>query len=423
MSIDRKKTIVVTGIGTINPLGNDIKTTWNKILKGISGIERITTFDPDHYGLGSKVAGEVKNFEPMSFYPDGVKSKAKRFDPFIHYAQAATLQALDQSRLNIANESERIGIAIGSGIGGMHVNRNQAGIFFNKGAKRISPFYIPSFIGNMAAGFLSIIHNIKGPNVSLQTACATGNHSIIMAKMIIESEMADVMITGATEGIIEPLSMAGFDSMRALSRNFNDHPQVSSRPYDKERDGFVMGEGAGILVLESLEHAQSRGANIICELVGSGMSGDAYDIVMPCSDGDGAYRAMKNAIDDAKISSKDVRYINAHGTSTPLGDIAEAKAIKRLMGENSKNYYVGSTKSMSGHLIGAASAFEAIISILSLTHNIIPPNINIFDFDETTELNLEVINTQPIETELNYVMSNSFGFGGHNSSVIFKKYS
>lgn len=414
--------VVVTGLGTVNPVGNDVSTTWDRILKGVSGIERVRAFNPDEFGFKSQVAGEVKDFDYPEHYPESFRGKAKRMERFVHFAQASLNEALKNAGLSTSEFNERVGIILGTGIGGMNTNREQAKIFFNKGAKRISPFYIPAFIGNMAAGFLSIVNGIKGPNVSIQTACTSANHAISMAKMIIQSGMADVIISGGTEAIVEPLTIAGFDNMKALSSSFNNAPATSSRPYDKSRDGFVMAEGSAVLILESLEHAQKRNANILCEIVANGMSGDAYDIVMPCSDGDGAYRSMISAVKQAGINAEELNYINAHGTSTPLGDLAETQAINRMMNNKKSGYHVGSTKSMTGHLIGAASAIEAVVSVLAIKHQVIPANINIFDFDEKTELTKDIINTEVIKTKVKYVMSNSFGFGGHNCSLIFKEF-
>lgn len=425
-----KEKIVVTGLGTVNALGNNIYDSWDKLINGESGVDIIKSYNVDDYPYASKVAGEVKNIykddgklDFKKIYPEEFINKAQKLDIFVHFAQMALNQALEQSKIKTNEiDPERIGIVLGCGIGGMNIHNKQSRVFHTKQNHAVTPYYIPSFIGNMAAGFLSIVHNIKGPNLSVQTACASSNHALSMSKLILESDMADIIVSGGTEGIIEPLTISGFNSMKALSSSYNDAPKTASRPFDKGRDGFVIGEGSGILVLEKYSHAKKRNANILCELVGTGMSGDANHIVQPCVDGDGAFRAMRAAIKGAGITPEEIDYINCHGTSTPPGDIAEARAINKVMGGRKKGYNIGSTKSMTGHPIGAASAIEAIFSIMCLQKDIIVPNINIFNSDEKIEINSDIINLEIIEKKLEYVMSNSFGFGGHNSSIIFKKY-
>ena len=409
------KRIVVTGTGTVNPLGNSVKETWASASNGISGIGNITRFDASH--LQAKVAGEVKDFDYRNVFSDEALKTANRMDPFVHYAAAAVSEALEKSGLEVQKEPERIGICISSGMGGMPTQHKNSEALVTKGARRVSPFYIPAAIGNIASGFLSIIHGMKGPNLSMQTACATANHSLISAYLIIQAGMADAMVTGGSEAAIIELGVAGFANMRALSTNFNDEPQRASRPYDVDRDGFVMAEGAGAIIIEELEHAKARGAEILCEIKSIGMSGDAYDLVMPEPEGKGAYQSMKMAVERGKLATEDLHYINTHGTSTPLGDVAEANAVYKIIGGKEANINVTSTKSMHGHLLGATAAVEGIICIEAICNGVVPPSINIESLDDEVPLNC--INTQPVEREIRYALSNSFGFGGHNSSVLF----
>jgi 3-oxoacyl-[acyl-carrier-protein] synthase II len=412
-----KRRVVITGIGTINPLGNNVPETWEKVKAGISGIDKITKFDVSTFS--SKVAGEVKAFQYRNIYSEENVKTAKHLEYFVHYAEAAVQEALAHSGLDISKEPDRIGICIGSGIGGINTQFDNSAALVGKGHRRVSPYYIPACIGNIASGFISIIHGIRGPNFSMQTACATANHSLGTAFMVIRSGMAEVMVTGGTEASIMPLSFAGFCNMHALSTKYNDTPQRASRPFDRDRDGFVMGEGAGVLIIEEYEHAKKRGANVLCEVLGVGMSGDAYDLVNPEPDGKGAYQSMKQALEIAGISSDEIGYINAHGTSTPVGDVAECKAIARLLNGRNKGVCVGSTKSLHGHLLGATAGLEAIICIKTILEGYIPANINIDNLDP--EITLTCINREPVKMSVNVALSNSFGFGGHNSTLLLRK--
>jgi 3-oxoacyl-[acyl-carrier-protein] synthase II len=412
-----KKRIVITGMGTVNPLGNNVIDTWNKVKAGKSGIRKITKFDVS--GFSSHVAGEVPDFEFRKFYNEEHAKTAKRLDPFVHYAEAATQEALAQSGLKIENEPDRVGISIGSGVGGIYAHMDNSIALTTKGNRRVSPYFIPACIGNIAAGLISIVHGIKGPNLSMQTACATANHSLGTAWMLIQSGMADVMISGGAEATVMPLAFAGFCNMHAMSTKFNAEPERASRPFDRDRDGFVMGEGAGVLIVEELEHAKKRGAPILCEVLGVGMSGDAYDLVNPHPEGTGALQSMRQAISLGGISADAINYINAHGTSTPVGDVAECQAIAKLLGGRNKGVYVGSTKSMHGHLLGATAGLEAIICIKVLEEGLVPPNINIDNLEPA--IALTCINTEPVKAEVNVALSNSFGFGGHNSTLVLRK--
>ena len=409
------KRVVVTGMGTVNPLGNSVKETWEHASNGISGIDTITKFDASH--LQARIAGEVKNFDYRTVFSEEALKTANRMDPFVHYAAAAIDEALGQSGLDIQKEPDRIGSCVSSGMGGMPSQHKNSEALVTKGARRVSPFYIPAAIGNIASGFLSIIYGIKGPNLSMQTACATANHSLITASLIIQAGMAEVMISGGTEAAIIELGVAGFANMRALSTNYNDEPQRASRPYDVDRDGFVMAEGAGVIIIEDFEHAKARGAEILCEIRSIGMSGDAYDLVIPEPGGEGAYRSMKMAVDRGKMATEEIHYINTHGTSTPLGDVAEANAVYKIISGHEENINVSSTKSMHGHLLGATAAVEGIICIEAIRNGVVPPSINIDNLD--SEVPLSCINTEPVEREIRNALSNSFGFGGHNSSVVF----
>jgi 3-oxoacyl-[acyl-carrier-protein] synthase II len=409
------KRIVITGTGTVNPLGNNVKDTWEMASNGRSGIAKITGFDASH--LQVDIAGEVKGFDRTEHFSEALAKTAKRMDPFVHYGAAAVKQALAKSGLEIAKEAERIGISFSSGMGGMTSQHENSAALATKGSRRVSPFYVPAAIGNIAAGLLSMEHGIKGPNLSLQTACATSNHSLISAFLIIQAGMADVMVAGGAEAAVIELGVAGFANMRALSTNFLDTPEKASRPYDVDRDGFVIAEGAGALIVEELEHAKARGAEILCEITGVGMSGDAHDLVMPDPEGTGAYRSMQMAVDNAGISAAAIDYINTHGTATPLGDIAESKAVQKLLGGNEENAHVSSTKAMHGHILGATAAVEGIICIEAIRNGVVPPSINIDNLDP--EIPLSCINTEPVEKPINCAISNSFGFGGHNSTVMY----
>ncbi|MEA1910740.1 MAG: beta-ketoacyl-ACP synthase II [Spirochaetota bacterium] len=410
------KRVVLTGMGTVNPLGMNVADTWKKVIAGESGIGPITHFDASN--LPTKIAGEIKDFDYKQYYSEEHLKSAKRADLFVHYAVASMKEALESSGVDIKKDPDRIGISMGSGIGGLQVQADNAIALANKGPRRVSPFYIPMSIGNIAAGFISMIYGFRGPNLSTQTACATANHGIGIAMMLIKAGMADVMFAGGTEGTVVELALAGFSNMRAISSR-NDDPKTASRPFDKDRDGFVMSEGSSILVLEDYDHAKARGANIICEIASIGMSGDAYDFVAPDPEGGGALLSMKMALSQSGIKSEEIDYINMHGTSTPVGDIAESKAVYKLLNGKQDNISVGSTKSMHGHLLGATAGLEAIICAMAIKDGKIPANINIENLDP--EIPLTCINTDVVEKDVKVVMSNSFGFGGHNSTLILKK--
>lgn len=413
-----KRRVVITGVGAVSPLGNSVKESWENAKNGRSGIDRISHFDPELYG--SKVAGEIRNFDMLSHYNDDFRKTAKRMDPFVHYVSAATKEALGQSGLPIKDNPFKVGVAVGSGIGGLVTQQQNGAGLANRGPKGVSPMYIPAMIGNIAAGIISMEHGIMGPNLATQTACATANHAMAVAYMMIQAGMLDAVVTGGTEDSVVEIAVAGFSNMRALSTKYNDAPQAASRPYDKGRDGFVIAEGAGVLILEEYEHAVKRGAPILAELASIGMSGDAYDLVVPHPEGAGALYSMQMAVDGAGITAGDIDYINAHGTSTPLGDIAESKAIYKLLKGDESRVTVGSTKGMHGHLLGATAALEAILCVQAIQEGIIPPNINIDEFDPGVALKPETINTQPLEKKVNVALSNSFGFGGHNSTIVLK---
>lgn len=412
-----KRRVVITGLGIISPVGNTVPDAWNNVVAGKSGITRITRFDASAFA--SQIAGEVKDFD-ITHYLSG--KDARRMDIFIHYGMAAGIQAVRDAGLgDIAGghlDAERIGVNIGSGIGGLSMIEDTHNIYHAGGPRKISPFFIPSTIINMIAGNLSIMFGFKGPNLAIVTACTTATHCIGDSARLIEYGDVDVMVAGGAESCVTPLALGGFASARALSTR-NDDPVTASRPWDKGRDGFVLGEGAGILVLEEMEHAKRRGAKIYAELAGFGMSADAYHMTAPCEDGEGAARCMTNALRNAGMNAAEVDYINAHGTSTPLGDLAETVAVKRCFGEHAKKLVVNSTKSMTGHLLGAAGGVEAIFSALAIHHQIAPPTINIFDQDPACDLDY-VPNTAR-KMKIDVAMSNSFGFGGTNGTLIFRK--
>ena len=410
-----EKRVVITGVGTVNPLGKNVADTWNKVLEKKSVIGKITRFDASN--LPCQIAAEIKDFDYKQYYTEDQLKMSKRMDPFCHYAVAAMKEAWESSGVKI-DDPYRIGIIVGTGIGGLTTQHENSVALATKGPRRISPFYIPLSIGNIASGYLSMIYGVKGPNLSVQTACATANHALITSSLLIKAGMADVMFAGATEATITELAMGGFANMHAVSTR-NDSPETASRPFDKDRDGFVMGEGSGIFCLEDYEHAKKRGANILCELISTGLSGDAYDLVAPDPEGKGAYASMKMAVENGNIDVGKIDYINTHGTSTPVGDIAESKAILKLLTKGEDNVCVGSTKSIHGHLLGAAAAIEGIICIMAIKNGKVPANINIFNRDP--EITLKSINTDIIEKDVKIAISNSFGFGGHNSSVVFGK--
>ncbi|SCX58506.1 MULTISPECIES: beta-ketoacyl-ACP synthase II [Nitrosospira] len=412
-----KRRVVITGLGMISPVGNTVSDAWTNVLAGKSGITRITRFDASTFA--SQIAGEVKDFDVTEYLS---AKDARRMDIFIHYGMAAAIQAVRDAGIDdIANTSldaERVGVNIGSGIGGLPMIEATHDVFHAGGPRKISPFFIPSTIINMIAGNLSIMFGFKGPNLAIVTACTTATHCIGDSARLIEYGDVDVMVAGGAESCVTPLAIGGFASARALSTR-NDDPVTASRPWDKGRDGFVLGEGAGILVLEELEHAKRRGAKIYAELAGFGMSADAYHMTAPSEDGEGAARCMNNALRNAGMNSTEVDYINAHGTSTPLGDIAETVAVKRCFGEHAKKLVVNSTKSMTGHLLGAAGGIEAIFSALALYHQVAPPTINIFDQDP--QCDLDYVPNTARKMEINAAMSNSFGFGGTNGTLVFRK--
>ncbi|PTR14651.1 MULTISPECIES: beta-ketoacyl-ACP synthase II [unclassified Nitrosospira] len=409
-----KRRVVITGMGIISPVGNTIPNAWANVLAGKSGVGRITRFDASAFA--SQIAGEVKDFDVTDYL--SVKD-ARRMDVFIHYGMAAAIQAVKDAGIEDArHDAERIGVNIGSGIGGLSMIEATHDAYHSGGPRKISPFFIPSTIINMIAGNLSIMFGFKGPNLAIVTACTTATHCIGDSARMIEYGDADVMVAGGAESCVTPLAIGGFASARALSTR-NDDPATASRPWDKDRDGFVLGEGAGILVLEEMEHATRRGAKIYAELAGFGMSADAYHMTAPCEDGEGAARCMTNALKMAGVNATEVDYINAHGTSTPLGDISETIAVKRCFGDHAKELVVNSTKSMTGHLLGAAGGVEAIFSALAVYHQVSPPTINIFDQDP--QCDLDYVANAAREMKIGAAMSNSFGFGGTNGTLIFRK--
>ncbi|SES66758.1 3-oxoacyl-[acyl-carrier-protein] synthase II [Natronincola peptidivorans] len=411
-----KRRVVVTGLGCVTPIGTGKDEFWKGLTSGVSGIDLITKFDTSDYP--TKIAAEVKDFNP-EVYID--KKEARKMDKFTQFAIAASQLAINDAKLNVEEiETERFGVILGSGIGGIETFEEQNQRLIDKGAKRVSPFFIPMMITNIGSGHVSMFFNAKGPNSTVVTACASSTNAVGEAFRVIERGDADIMITGGTEASITPLAIAGFASMKAMS-TFNEDPKKASRPFDLNRDGFVMGEGAGMLILEDLEHAVNRGARIYGEIVGYGMSADAYHITAPDPEGKGASRAMENALNDAEITYKDIDYINAHGTSTPYNDKFETMAIKKVFKEHAKELCVSSTKSMTGHLLGAAGGVEGIACVLAIYNNIVPPTINYETPDEACDL--DYVPNEAREKIVNYALSNSFGFGGHNATIVFKKYS
>jgi len=407
--------VVVTGLGVISPTGNDISSFWDGMKKGKSGIDRIKAFDPTNYD--SKIAGEVKNFNPESF---GIHKKAlKHMERFVQFAVASSVQGFKDAGLDLEKENrERMGVVVGSGIGSLRVMEAQHNILLAKGPSRMSPFLIPMLIVNEAAGHIGITFGLKGPNTCVTTACATGNHALGEALRIIQRGDADVIIAGGTESCVTTLGIGGFCALKALSTR-NDEPQKASRPFDAQRNGFVMSEGCGLAILENLEHAKKRNAPIYCEVIGFGMSCDAYHITAPDPEGDGASLAMSWAIKDAKINPEDVDYINAHGTSTKLNDKIETLAIKRSFGEHAKKMMISSTKSMTGHLLGAAAGVEFIACCLAIKHGIVPPTIN-YEYPDP-ECDLDYVPNSARQADLDVCLSNSLGFGGHNAVIVLKK--
>jgi len=408
-----RRRVVITGLGLVSPVGNTVEEAWQNILAGRSGIANITKFDTSTFPV--RFAGEVKNFDITSY----ISAKdARRMDDFIHFGLAAGIQAVRDAGLDKENvvDLERVGVAIGSGIGGLPLIEGTKDEYAAGGVRKVSPFFVPGSIINMISGNLSIEYGFKGPNIALVTACTTGTHSIGEAARIIEYGDADVMVAGGAESTISPLGMGGFCAARALSTR-NDDPATASRPWDKDRDGFVLGEGAGVLVLEEYEHAKARGAKIYAELAGYGMSGDAYHITAPNTDG--PRRSMLNALKNAGVAPSDVQYLNAHGTSTPLGDKNETEAVKQAFGEAAYKLVVNSTKSMTGHLLGGAGGIESLFTVLALHHQISPPTINIFNQDPECDLDYCANAARPMRIDV--ALKNNFGFGGTNGSLVFKR--
>jgi 3-oxoacyl-[acyl-carrier-protein] synthase II len=407
-----KRRVVVTGLGLITPVGIGVKESWANIINGQSGIDKITKFDCSIFP--SQIAGEVKNFDPLTYIPP---KDARRMDTFIQFGIAAGIEAFKDSGIEVNdNNSERIGVSVGSGIGGINLIESTSDVFDEGSVRKVSPFFIPGTIINMISGNLSIMLNLKGPNVSIVTACTTGTHSIGDAARMIEYGDADAMLAGGSEAAITELSVAGFSAAKALSLR-NDDPKTASRPWDKDRDGFVIGEGAGVMVLEEYEHAKRRGAKIYAELSGYGMSADAYHITAPNMDG--PRRSIVNALKNANVNTDNVHYINAHGTSTPLGDLNETNAIKTIFGDFAKKLVVNSTKSMTGHLLGGAGGIESVFTVLAIHNQISPPTVNIFNQDP--ECDLDYCANEARSMKIDVALKNNFGFGGTNGSLVFKK--
>ncbi len=414
MSRSKQRRVVVTGLGCVSPVGNTVSAAWETLLAGRSGIATITRFDASPFS--THFAGEVKGFNVEDYIPG---KEARHMDTFIHYGLAAGMQAIQDSGLVVTEENaERIGVIVGSGIGGLPMIEETHSEYTNRGPRRISPFFVPASIINMISGHLSIKYGFKGPNIAIVTACTTGLHCIGEAGRMIEYGDADVIIAGGAESTISPLGLGGFAAARALSSR-NDDPATASRPWDKDRDGFVLGEGAGVMVLEEYEHAKARGAKIYAELLGFGMSADAHHMTAPLEDGDGARRCMVSAMRNAGINTDQVDYVNAHGTSTPLGDVAETVAIKRALGDHAKKIVVNSTKSMTGHLLGGAGGLESVFTVLAVHHQKSPPTINIFNQDPACDL--DYCANAARDMKIDIAVKNSFGFGGTNGTLIFGK--
>ena len=407
--------VVVTGLGLVTPLGNDVSTTWEAILAGKSGIRPITHFDISEFSV--RFGGTIVDFDITEYIP---QKDARKMDPFIHYGMAAGIQAIRDSGLETTDENaERIGVAIGAGIGGIYTIENNYDAFLKKGPRKISPFFVPSAIINMVAGNLSIMHGYKGPNISIVSACSTGAHNIADAVRMIQFGTVDAMLAGGAEYATTPIGIGGFAAARALSTR-NEEPELASRPWDKERDGFVLGDGAGVMMVEELEHAKARGAKIYAEIVGVAMNSDAYHMTSPSPNGQGAGRCMELALMDAGINKEEVDYINAHGTSTPAGDLAETNGIKGAFGDHAYKLAVSSTKSMIGHLLGAAGGVEAILSTLAVQEQVAPPTINHDNPDP--ECDLDYVPNNAREMNIDVALSNSFGFGGTNGTLVIKRF-
>ena len=407
--------VVVTGLGVVAPNGIGTETFWQNLVNGVTGIDRITRFDASRHDC--KIAGEVKGFDPLNYME---KKEVKKMDLFIHYALASAIMAIEDAQLKFEEaERSQIGTFIGTGMGGIPALEDSYKTLVEKGPARISPFFIPSIITNLASGQIAMRYGLRGPNSCVATACATGNNAIGDSLELIRREAADVMIAGGSEAVITPLTIGGFSAMKALSTR-NDEPHRASRPFDKGRDGFVMGEGAGVVILEELEHALRRGARIYAELVGYGMSADAYHMTAPEPEGIGAITSMRLALEDAGLKPEEVDYINAHGTSTPVGDAAETRAIKQLFGDHAHRLAVSSIKSMTGHLLGAAGGVESLATILSVHYGLMPPTIN---YDEPDpECDLDYVPHKAWQAEVRVALTNSFGFGGTNATLVFKRY-
>ncbi|MDE1191024.1 MAG: beta-ketoacyl-ACP synthase II [Arachidicoccus sp.] len=412
------KRVVVTGIGCLTPLGNNLEEYWNGLINGVSGAAEITLFDASKFK--TKFACEVKNFDPTNYID---RKEARKMDRFTQLAIAASDEAMKDAGLNKENiEPDRIGIILGSGIGGLTTFQNEVIDFARgDGTPRFSPFFIPKMILDIAPGHVSMRYNLRGPNFSTVSACASSTHAIAVSLDLLRLGKADIMVTGGSEAVISEAGVGGFNAMKAMSER-NDDPKTASRPYDKERDGFVLGEAGAILVLETLEHAIERGAKIYCEVAGSGATADAYHITAPHPEGLGAKNVMHAALKDANMQTEDIDYINTHGTSTPLGDVAEVKAIMQVFGEDAFKLNISSTKSMTGHALGAAGAIEAIAAIQSVVHDIVPPTINHFIDDDELDSRLNFTFNKAQQRTVNAALSNTFGFGGHNAAIIFKKY-
>lgn len=412
----QKRRVVITGLGALTPIGNNVTEFWEALKAGKSGAGPITHFDPSEFT--TQFACEVKGFDPEQYGID--KKASRRMDLFTQFALSAAVMAVEDSALDLEKEDgERIGVVFGSGIGGMDTFEKQTKAFFDGGPRRISPFFVPMMISDIAAGQISIRFGLKGPNYATTSACATSSHAIADAFFLVQRGSADLMVTGGSEAAITQMSIGGFNSSRALS-TWNDRPTEASRPFDKDRNGFVMGEGGGAIVLEEYEHAKARGAKIYGEIIGAGLTGDAFHVTAPPPEGEGAYRSMREAVKDGGIELTDVDYINAHGTSTQLNDENESAAIKNLFGEHAYKLAVSSTKSMTGHLLGAAGAVEAVATVLAIQNSFVPPTINLDEPDPLCDLDY----TPKVgkEREINYAISNTFGFGGHNASLLFKKF-
>ncbi|MGD8962141.1 MAG: beta-ketoacyl-ACP synthase II [Desulfobacterales bacterium] len=410
-----QRQVVVTGMGLVTPLGIGVEDSWSALCAGKSGITEITRFDASAYL--TRIAGEVKDFKAEDFMP---KKEAKRNELFISYAMAATRMALEDARLEInSSNADRIGVVTGCGLGGLGIMEETILNVATKGPRRVSPFFIPMMIGNMAPGMISILFGAKGPNLSLATACAAGAHAVGDSFKMVQNGMADAMITGGTEAVVSKTAVAGFNAMKALSTR-NDEPEKASRPFDRDRDGFVIGEGCGILILEALDHALERGAPIYAEMAGFGLTGDGYHITSPSPDGDGAVRCMQAALDDAGLAPDQVDYINAHGTSTELNDLYESRAVKAVFKDHAYKLAISSTKSMTGHLLGGAGGIETVFSALSVNRDVVPPTINYEN--PADECDLDYVPNTVRKTKVNVAMTNSFGFGGTNATLILKKY-